>query len=148
MNQQLASSLGVILSFRHPGRTTTYSVRGALTVPRRQRSLGSSANSFLTFSGSIRVPNLPPAQPQHVHELIEYAPGSVVSRTVIKRPVGTVTLFSFDEGRVSRRDLCEPLKATGCSVHLVGGAETAAELDAQFAIDQACRLARPDLVIQ
>jgi quercetin dioxygenase-like cupin family protein len=40
--------------------------------------------------------SLPPAQPQRLHELIEYAPGSVVSRTVIKRPVGTVTLFSFD----------------------------------------------------
>jgi hypothetical protein len=73
--------------------------------------------------------------------LIEYAPDSVVSRTAIKKPVGPVTLFSFDAGGVSRRDLYEPLKAAGCSVHLVGGAESAAELDAKFAIDQACRLA-------
>ena len=73
--------------------------------------------------------------------MIEYAAGSVVSRTVIKRPVGTVTLFSFDAGRVSRRDLYEPLKAAGCSVHLVCGTETTADLDAKFAIDQACRQA-------
>jgi quercetin dioxygenase-like cupin family protein len=42
---------------------------------------------------------LPPAVPQRLDELIEYAPGSVVSRTLIKRPVGTVTLFSFDAGQ-------------------------------------------------
>ena len=42
---------------------------------------------------------LPPAKPQRLDELVEYAPGSVVSRTVINRPVGTVTLFSFDAGQ-------------------------------------------------
>jgi quercetin dioxygenase-like cupin family protein len=42
---------------------------------------------------------LAPAEPQRLDELVEYAPGSVVSRTVIKRPVGTVTLFSFDTGQ-------------------------------------------------
>jgi len=43
--------------------------------------------------------NLPPAEPHRLEALIEYAPGSVVSRTLIKRPVGTVTLFSFDAGQ-------------------------------------------------
>jgi len=42
---------------------------------------------------------LTPAAPQRLDELIDYAPGSVVSRTLIKRPVGTVTLFSFDAGQ-------------------------------------------------
>jgi len=42
---------------------------------------------------------LPPAEPQRIEELVDYAPGSVVSRTVIRRPVGTVTLFSFDAGQ-------------------------------------------------
>lgn len=32
-------------------------------------------------------------------EKIEYSDGSVVSKTIIKKPVGTVTLFSFDEGQ-------------------------------------------------
>jgi quercetin dioxygenase-like cupin family protein len=31
--------------------------------------------------------------------LLAYVSGSVVSRTLIKRPVGTVTLFSFDKGQ-------------------------------------------------
>ncbi len=31
-------------------------------------------------------------------EIIEYSPGSVVSKTIIKKPSGTVTLFSFDKG--------------------------------------------------
>ncbi|MDP1808366.1 MAG: cupin domain-containing protein [Actinomycetota bacterium] len=30
--------------------------------------------------------------------LVEYQPGSVVSRTIIKKPTGTVTLFAFDKG--------------------------------------------------
>jgi len=31
-------------------------------------------------------------------ELVGYQDGAVVSRTVIDKPVGTVTMFSFDEG--------------------------------------------------
>ncbi|MBA2657045.1 MAG: NADPH-dependent 2,4-dienoyl-CoA reductase [Tatlockia sp.] len=38
-------------------------------------------------------------------------------------------------------DLYEPLKKAGQSVHLIGGAFKARELDARQAIDQACRLA-------
>ncbi len=30
--------------------------------------------------------------------LIEYQDGSVVSKTIIKKPTGTVTLFAFDQG--------------------------------------------------
>ena len=32
-------------------------------------------------------------------DLIDYQEGSVVSRTVIDRPAGTVTLFAFDAGQ-------------------------------------------------
>ena len=42
---------------------------------------------------------LPPAEALRLAELLDYVPGSVVSRTLIKRPVGTVTLFSFDKGQ-------------------------------------------------
>ena len=31
-------------------------------------------------------------------KLVEYQPGSVVSRTLIKKPAGTVTAFAFDAG--------------------------------------------------
>jgi len=44
-------------------------------------------------------------------------------------------------GQTELRDLFEPLRAAGKSVHLIGGAFKALELDARHAIDQACRLA-------
>jgi quercetin dioxygenase-like cupin family protein len=31
--------------------------------------------------------------------LVEYQPGSIVSRTIIDKPVGTLTLFAFDKGQ-------------------------------------------------
>lgn len=44
-------------------------------------------------------------------------------------------------GQTALKDLFEPLKQAGKTVHLVGGAYKALELDARHAIDQACRLA-------
>lgn len=37
-------------------------------------------------------------QPQNLENLINYQPSSVVSKTVIKKPTGTVTLFAFEKG--------------------------------------------------
>ncbi|MER6996729.1 NADPH-dependent 2,4-dienoyl-CoA reductase [Streptomyces sp. NPDC000410] len=53
-------------------------------------------------------------------------------------PVDTVVLCA---GQEPRRDLYEELRATGRAVHLIGGADVAAELDAKRAIDQGTRLA-------
>jgi len=39
------------------------------------------------------------AQNLRLRELINYQEGSVVSRTLIDKKTGTVTLFSFDEGQ-------------------------------------------------
>ncbi len=39
-----------------------------------------------------------PGSASVVSELIEYQSGSVVSRTIIKKDTGTVTLFAFDAG--------------------------------------------------
>ena len=44
-------------------------------------------------------------------------------------------------GQEPQRALLAPLQAAGRSVHLIGGAELAAELDAKRAIDQGARLA-------
>jgi 2,4-dienoyl-CoA reductase (NADPH2) len=44
-------------------------------------------------------------------------------------------------GQTELKDLFEPLKQMNKTVHLVGGAYKALELDARHAIDQACRLA-------
>ncbi|MGK0378394.1 MAG: 2,4-dienoyl-CoA reductase (NADPH2), partial [Patiriisocius sp.] len=44
-------------------------------------------------------------------------------------------------GQLPLNELFEPLEASGIKVHIVGGADVAAELDAKLAINQACRLA-------
>ncbi len=42
---------------------------------------------------------LPPAEPMALVESVQYAPGSIVSRTLLKTETGTLTLFAFDEGQ-------------------------------------------------
>ena len=44
-------------------------------------------------------------------------------------------------GQLPKRILYDGLAARGVKAHLIGGADVAAELDAQRAIDQATRLA-------
>lgn len=53
-------------------------------------------------------------------------------------PVDTIVICA---GQEELKDLYDPLKQAGKTVHLVGGAYKALELDARHAIDQACRLA-------
>ena len=36
--------------------------------------------------------------PNELEKLVDYQTGSVVSKTIIKKPTGTVTLFAFDKG--------------------------------------------------
>jgi len=52
--------------------------------------------------------------------------------------VDTIVLCA---GQEPCRALAEPLRASGCSVHLIGGADVATELDAKRAIEQGTRLA-------
>ncbi len=40
----------------------------------------------------------PLATPQLLGGLLEYQSGAVVSRTLVKKPTGTLTLFAFDAG--------------------------------------------------
>lgn len=42
---------------------------------------------------------LPKAEPVTLADLVEVAPGAVVSRTLAKNDAGTVTLFAFDAGQ-------------------------------------------------
>ncbi len=53
-------------------------------------------------------------------------------------PADTIVLCA---GQESERSLADELLAHGRSVHVIGGAEVAAELDAKRAIDQGTRLA-------
>lgn len=65
-----------------------------------------------------------------LHVLVDEIPRTIAVDTVI-----------LCTGQIEHRDLFEPLKETGQSVHMIGGAFKAKELDARHAIDQACRLA-------
>lgn len=42
---------------------------------------------------------LPGAQVAKAIELVNYQDGAVVSREIVKKPTGNVTLFAFDEGQ-------------------------------------------------
>ncbi len=42
---------------------------------------------------------LPAAVPMALVEGVQYAPGSIVSRMLLKTDTGTLTLFAFDEGQ-------------------------------------------------
>ncbi len=50
-------------------------------------------------------------------ELVDYQEGSVVSRTIIKKKTGTVTVFAFDEGQ----GLSEHTAPFDALVHIVDG---------------------------
>ena len=42
---------------------------------------------------------LPAAQAVRAAELVGYQEGAIVSREIVKRPAGNVTVFAFDEGQ-------------------------------------------------
>ena len=42
---------------------------------------------------------LPAAQPVGLASLVDYAEGSIVSRTLVENAAGTITLFAFDAGQ-------------------------------------------------
>jgi quercetin dioxygenase-like cupin family protein len=52
-----------------------------------------------------------------VLELIQYQDGAVVSRTIAEKPVGTVTVFAFDEGQ----GLSEHTAPYDAIVHIIDG---------------------------
>jgi quercetin dioxygenase-like cupin family protein len=39
------------------------------------------------------------AQPAKIAELVNYQDGAIVSREIVKKPTGTVTVFAFSEGQ-------------------------------------------------
>jgi quercetin dioxygenase-like cupin family protein len=47
----------------------------------------------------MAVAELPVAEPVRPLDLIAYQEGAVVSRTLLKRPTATVTVFAFDQGQ-------------------------------------------------
>ncbi len=44
-------------------------------------------------------PQVPFAESLNLSSLVDFAPGSIVSRTLLENKAGTITIFSFDEGQ-------------------------------------------------
>ena len=57
------------------------------------------------------------AYPAGISELLDYQEGSVVSRTIMDKKTGTVTLFAFDQGQ----GLSEHTAPFDALVHLIDG---------------------------
>lgn len=60
---------------------------------------------------------MPSADAVCLMDLVTYQDGSVVSRTIVKRPTGTVTLFAFDAGQ----GLSEHTAAFDALAHVLEG---------------------------
>lgn len=50
-------------------------------------------------TAKLRGGALPPSAPVTLAALVDYAPGSVVSRALVQSKPASVTLFAFDEGQ-------------------------------------------------
>jgi len=74
--------------------------------------MNQSSNNQASDSG-----RLPDAQPVRLAELLEYVPGSIVSRTLQKKKTGTITLFAFDAGQ----ELSEHSAPFDAIVQVLGG---------------------------
>lgn len=148
-----AASLDPETYFRQWGVDTSYEERGGLRAPERpkpprtvhllQRKTSKVGAGLGKTTGWIHRTELK-------HRGVTMVPGVgydriddaglhiTVDGTSTVLPVDTVVLCA---GQEPRRDLYEELTAAGATVHLIGGADVAAELDAKRAIDQGTRLA-------
>ncbi|MEV0090116.1 NADPH-dependent 2,4-dienoyl-CoA reductase [Streptomyces sp. NPDC050738] len=148
-----AASLDPETYFRQWGVDTAYESRGGLRAPERpkpprtvhllQRKTSKVGAGLGKTTGWIHRTELK-------HRGVTTVAGATYDRiddeglhitvggeaTVV--PVDTVVLCA---GQDPRRALYEELTAAGATVHLIGGADVAAELDAKRAIDQGTRLA-------
>jgi quercetin dioxygenase-like cupin family protein len=57
------------------------------------------------------------SQPRPMAELVDYQPGAVVSRALVTKPTGSVTLFAFDKGE----GLSEHMAPFDALVHVLDG---------------------------
>jgi len=71
----------------------------------------------MSASSNAEAGGLPPAEPVTLAELVSYQDGSIVSRTLVKRNGGTVTLFAFDRGQA----LSEHTAPFDAVVHVLDG---------------------------
>jgi quercetin dioxygenase-like cupin family protein len=79
----------------------------------------------------------PPAEAAAAAELVAYQPGAGVSREILRKPMGTVTVFAFDEGQ----GLSEHTTPFDALAHVLDG-------EAEITIDGAAhRVARGGVIL-
>jgi 2,4-dienoyl-CoA reductase (NADPH2) len=135
------------------GIDRSLSARGALTPPPAlapgrqvwicQRSKGRVGERLGTTTGWIHRATLKRLAVETLSE-VEYV--RIDDAGLHVKVAGAPRLLDADHvvlcaGQEPERSLLAPLQAAGVEVHLIGGADVAAELDARRAIDQATRLA-------
>ncbi|MEV6720213.1 NADPH-dependent 2,4-dienoyl-CoA reductase [Streptomyces xanthochromogenes] len=148
-----AASLDAETYFRQWGVDTTYGERGGLRTAERpkpprqvhllQRKSSKVGAGLGKTTGWIHrtelkhrgVTMVPGVRYDHIDDAGLHI---TVDGTSTVLPVDTIVLCT---GQEPRRGLYEELSAAGATVHLIGGADVAAELDAKRAIDQGTRLA-------
>ena len=54
---------------------------------------------MMIMKDNEKTRSLDSSRVEHLTDLVDYQQGSIVSRTIIDRKTGTVTLFAFDEGQ-------------------------------------------------
>ena len=59
-------------------------------------------------------PSLLGAETAKVADLVSYQDGSIVSREILKKPTGTVTVFAFDEGQGLSNTLLRSMRWSRC----------------------------------
>jgi quercetin dioxygenase-like cupin family protein len=74
----------------------------------------------MTKDDSKPVSERPVARPFRYAELVDYQEGSIVSRTIIDKPTGTITLFAFDKGQ----NLSEHIAPFDALVEVIEGTAT------------------------
>src|ERR1700675_4728560 len=84
---------------------------------------------------------MPIAEVVRLIDLVNYQEGSVVSRTLVNRATGTVTLFAFDEGQ----GLSEHTAAFDAVAHLLEGEAEITVLASHYGRRQAKRFSCPKI---
>ncbi len=135
------------------GVDQSYEERGALTAPKPhpsareiyllQRSKGKLGARLGKTTGWIHRSSLKKKKVKMIGSVAYQGIDDSGLHITIKNQPQTLAVdhVIICAGQVPLRDLQAPLVAKGLSVHLIGGADEAAELDAKRAIDQGSRLA-------
>lgn len=76
-----------------PRRGLTWKGKHISSSPTVERTQGEGVDIMAETEDELK------AQSLGLKDLVDYQDGSVVSRTLIDKPTGTVTLFSFDTGQ-------------------------------------------------